>query len=83
MAGALTAWQNNSNADRKVNRYANAVVALENHMQWWDSLPPVDQNSLSNINRLVSVGEGIKLVCSRTLSSFVCLSRDCLCRRPR
>ena len=31
------------------------------HLLWWDSLTPVDQNSLSNIDRLVSVGEEIKL----------------------
>eukprot|EP01045_Picozoa_sp_COSAG04_P040247 COSAG04_NODE_11671_length_695_cov_0.909396_1_plen_161_part_10 len=42
LAGAITAWHKDSNADRKINRYANAVVALENHMLWWDTLPPVD-----------------------------------------
>ena len=31
------------------------------HLLWWDSLTPVDQNSLANIDRLVSVGEEIKL----------------------
>ena len=27
---------------------------------WWDSLTAVDQNSLNNVDRLVSVGEAIK-----------------------
>ena len=62
MAGNLTAWQKDSMADRKINRYTNAIVALQNHQLWWDSLSSVDQNSLSNINRLVGVTEDIKMV---------------------
>jgi hypothetical protein len=30
-------------------------------VSWWNSLPSVEQNSLANINRLVSVGEDIKM----------------------
>ena len=61
VAAAITAWQEYGGADRKINRYTNAIASLRNHMLWWDSLTPVDQNSQSNIDRLVSVGEEIKL----------------------
>ena len=64
VAGAsagITAWQSESGANRKINRYSIAVVELKNLILWWDSLTPVDQNSQRNINHLVSTGEGIKL----------------------
>jgi hypothetical protein len=58
---ALTAWSDHSGADRKISRYTNAIVAIENHLLWWDSLPAVEHNSITHINRLVNVGEDIKL----------------------
>ena len=61
VAAAITAWQEYGGADRKINRYTNAIVALKNHMLWWDSLKTVDRNTRANTSRLVSVGEGIKL----------------------
>ena len=61
VAAAITAWQEYGGADRKINRYTNAIASIQNHLLWWDSLTPVDQNSQSNIDRLVSVGEEIKL----------------------
>jgi hypothetical protein len=61
VSASLTAWQKDSSADRKINRYTNAIVSIKNHLLWWDSLTSVDQNSLPNINRLVGVGEDIKL----------------------
>ena len=61
VAAAITAWQEYGGADRKINRYTNAIASLRNHLLWWDSLTPVDQNSQSNIDRLVGVGEEIKL----------------------
>ena len=67
VSAALTAWQKDSSADRKINRYTNAIINLENHLLWWDTLPPVDQNSQPNINRLVSTGESIKLVSASSL----------------
>ena len=60
-ATALTSWGEYNGADRKMNRFTNAIVALENHLIWWNSLPAVEQTSLSNINRLVSEGEEIKM----------------------
>eukprot|EP01051_Picozoa_sp_SAG22_P007816 SAG22_NODE_565_length_9046_cov_142.250475_4_plen_84_part_00 len=39
----------------------NAVVALKNHQSWWNGLTPVDQNSQTNINTLVTLTENIKL----------------------
>ena len=30
VAAAITAWQSESGANRKINRYTNAVVALQN-----------------------------------------------------
>lgn len=61
VAAAITAWQSESGANKKINRYTNAVVALKNHLMWWNQLTPVDQNSQTNINTLVSVTEDIKL----------------------
>ena len=61
VAAAITAWQEYGGADRKINRYTNAIVALKNHMLWWDSLKTVDRTRSANTTRLVSVGEGIKL----------------------
>lgn len=46
VSAALTAWQEYSGADRKINRYTAAIVAIQNHLLWWNSLTPVDQNSL-------------------------------------
>lgn len=46
--------------DRKINRYSAAILTIQNHLLWWDSLTAVDQNSQTHINRLVSVGEAIK-----------------------
>jgi hypothetical protein len=60
-AAALTAWQAESGADRKINRYTTAILSIKNHMLWWFSLTSVDKSSLTNINRLVSVGEEIKM----------------------
>ena len=60
-AAALTSWGEYNGADRKMNRFTNAIVALENHLIWWNSLPAVERNSLSNINRLVIEGESIKM----------------------
>jgi hypothetical protein len=61
VSAALTSWAEYSGADRKINRYTNAVVAIENHLLWWNTLPAVEHNSLTNIKRLVGVGEDIKL----------------------
>ena len=60
-AAAITAWQSESGANRKINRYTNAVVALKNHLMWWNLLTPVDQNAQANISNLVTVAEDIKL----------------------
>ena len=60
-AAAITAWQSESGANRKINRYTNAVVALKNHLVWWNLLTPVDQNAQANISTLVTVAEDIKL----------------------
>ena len=97
VAAAITAWQEYGGADRKINRYTNAIASLRNHMLWWDSLTPVDQNSLANINQLVSVGEEIKLaeVHSWAVSGITisltrirrlirnCFANRMLCRMPR
>ena len=74
VAAAVTAWQEFGGADRKINRYTNAIVALKNHMLWWDSLKTVDCNTRANTSRLVSVGEGIKLaeVYSWAVSRVLC-----------
>ena len=61
VSSAITAWQSESGADRKINRYTNAAQALQNHLLWWNGLTPVDQNSQANINRLVTTSEDIKL----------------------
>jgi hypothetical protein len=61
VSSSITAWQSESGAARKINRYTNAVQALKNHLLWWDALSPVDQNSQANINRLVTTSEDIKL----------------------
>ena len=60
-AAAITAWQSESGANRKINRYTNAVMALKDHLVWWNLLTPVDQNSQANISILVIVAEDIKL----------------------
>jgi hypothetical protein len=60
-AAGITAWQSESGANRKINRYTNAVVALKNHLMWWNLLTPVDQNAQANISNLVTVAEDIKL----------------------
>ena len=69
-----------------LTRKASLLHVLQ-HLLWWDSLTPVDQNSLSNIDRLVSVGEDIKLAevhswaVSETTTSLTRirkLIRDCL-----
>jgi hypothetical protein len=61
LAAAITAWQSESGANRKINRYTNAVLDLKNHLMWWNLLTPVDQNSQTNINMLVSLTEDTKL----------------------
>ena len=61
VAAAITAWQSESGASRKINRYTNAVVALQNHLMWWNGLTSVEQNSQANINRLVVGTEFVKM----------------------
>ena len=61
VSAGITSWQSESGADRKINRYTNAIVALKNHILWWESLSSVDQNSQLHINRLVMTVEDIKL----------------------
>ena len=53
ISAAITAWQAETSANRKINRYTTAIVALKNHVLWWDGLTSVDQNSQQNINTLV------------------------------
>jgi hypothetical protein len=64
-----------------MNRYTNVIVSIENHLLWWDNLTPVDQSSQENIDRLVNVGEEIKLSevhswAVRSLSVTVCCMYD-------
>ena len=40
VAAAITAWQEYGGADRKINRYTNAIASIQNHLLWWDSLSP-------------------------------------------
>ena len=61
VSAALTSWGAADGADRKINRYTNASVAMENHLLWWNTLPAVEQNSQINIDRLVRTAEDIKL----------------------
>ena len=61
VSSAITAWQSENSASRKINRCTNAIIALKNHILWWNGLTPVDQNSLININRLVMLGEQVKM----------------------
>ena len=62
LSAAITAWQSDSGADRKINRYTNAVVSINNLLLWWDSLTAPEQSSLKNIDRLIHVGEHVKMV---------------------
>jgi hypothetical protein len=34
VSAAITAWQSESGANRKINRYTNAVQTLKNHLPW-------------------------------------------------
>jgi hypothetical protein len=61
VSGALVAWQEFKQTSRKLNRYTQAILSVQNLLLWWDSLTPVDQVSQANIETLVNLGESIKV----------------------
>lgn len=58
-ASALTAYSEFSDADRKIQRYSRAIVAIDNLRSWWVSIGPVDQASPGKISQLILQGEAI------------------------
>jgi hypothetical protein len=52
LSAAITAWQSENGADRKINRYTNAVQALKNHLLWWNGLSPVCSTWIFHTNLL-------------------------------
>ena len=41
--------------------FTQAAASAKNLIMWWNTLTPVEQSSISNINMLVSSGEQIKM----------------------
>ena len=58
-AAGLTAYSEFSDADRKIQRYSRAIVAIKNLRSWWVSIGPVDQASPGKISQLIRQGEAI------------------------
>jgi hypothetical protein len=61
LISAIMAWQGFVGTDRKLNRYTTGILALQRHLLWWESLTPVEKVSMLNVNRLVSIGEAVKM----------------------
>lgn len=56
---AITSWTEFSDAQRKTERYTQAVHSLRDLLDWWASLPEVNKASKTNINALVDTAESI------------------------
>ena len=58
-ATAFTSWAEFSDAQRKVERYSSAVVALKKLLSWWRALGDVQKASKDSIETLVRSAEEI------------------------
>jgi len=59
LAAAITSWGAYDDLGRRIERYTNAVLAINDLISWWDSLDDVDKASVENITRLIEQGESI------------------------
>ena len=59
VTSGITAWTEFVSTARKISRYNASVVAIENHVLWWDSLSLVEKASLINVQALTQIGESI------------------------
>ena len=59
VGAAVTAWMAFTSTAEKMERYSNTMNALDNLEMWWDALPQVEQQSVSNIDYLIGTCEQI------------------------
>lgn len=59
VTSGITAWTEFVSTTRKTSRYNASIVAIENHVLWWDSLSLVEKASWANVESLTHTGETI------------------------
>ena len=55
----VMAWLEFQGTNNKINRYSSVVDALQKHIMWWKTSPPIEKSATENIDRLVVTCEEI------------------------
>ena len=55
----VMAWLEFQGTNNKIERYSSVVDALQKHVIWWNTRPPIEKSTTENIDRLVLTTEQI------------------------
>jgi hypothetical protein len=55
----VMAWLEFQGTNNKIERYSSVVDALQKHIVWWKTRPPIEKSATENIDRLVMTCEEI------------------------
>lgn len=55
----VMAWLEFQGTNNKIERYSSVVDALQKHIVWWKTRPPIEKSATENIDRLVLACEAI------------------------
>ena len=55
----VMAWLEFQGTNNKIERYSSVVDALQRHVVWWKTRPPIEKSATENIDRLVVTAEQI------------------------
>ena len=58
-AAAVTSWMSHDELTRRIERYSNAVRAINDLVWWWKSLDDAERANTAQITRLIETGEAI------------------------
>ena len=58
-AAAVTSWMSHDELTRRIERYSNAVRAINDLVWWWKSLDDAERANTAQISRLIENGEAI------------------------
>ena len=59
VAAAISSWMAHDDLSRRIERYTNATMSIDNIVTWWNSLDDVERASTANIATLVDRGEEV------------------------
>ena len=59
ITASITAYLEFNGTNGKIIRYSSTAHELEELVVWWNTLPKIERNDISNINKLVAICEGL------------------------